>query len=85
MVRDGAPVSRVDSFLAGGGPLSRAFYYVVRALVSTFTQLYTRMSITGREHLPRHSVSLPMNRNRRRVRHEEIGVSMYERCTGAST
>ena len=32
-----------------------------------------------------HSESLPMKRNRRRVRHEEIGVSMIERCTGAST
>ena len=58
-------MSRVDSFLAGGGPLSRAFYYVVRALVSTFTQLYTRMSITGRENLPRHGgyVLAPVHRS----------------------
>ena len=32
-----------------------------------------------------HSESLPMKRRRRRVRHDEIGVSMIERCTGAST
>ena len=32
-----------------------------------------------------HSESLPMNRRRRRVTHDEIGVSMIERCTGAST
>ena len=30
-------------------------------------------------------VSLPMKRSRRRVRLAEIGVSMFERCTGAST
>jgi 1-acyl-sn-glycerol-3-phosphate acyltransferase len=43
----------VDSFLAGNGWPSRTAYYVVRAIVSTFTQLYTRMTIVGRDHLPR--------------------------------
>lgn len=42
----------VDSRFAGTGPMSRAAYYVVRAIVSTFTQLWTRMRIEGREHLP---------------------------------
>ena len=46
-------MSAVDSFLAGDGVVSRSAYYVVRAIVSTFTQLYTRMTITGREHMPR--------------------------------
>lgn len=46
-------MSGVESRLAGTGPVSRATYYVVRAVVSTITQLYTRMSITGRERLPR--------------------------------
>ena len=32
--------------------MSRAAYYVVRAVVSTCTQLWTRMRIEGREHLP---------------------------------
>ncbi len=34
---------------------------------------------------PFHSESLPMKRSRRRVRHDAIGVSMFERWTGAST
>ena len=29
-----------------------------------------------------HSESLPMNRSRRRVTHDAIGVSMFQRCTG---
>jgi 1-acyl-sn-glycerol-3-phosphate acyltransferase len=46
-------VSDVHSFLAGNGPFSRAFYSVVRALVALFTRALTRLSIEGREHLPR--------------------------------
>ena len=41
-----------------------------------------RNHATGRRF---HSESLPMNRSRRRVRHDAIGVSMFERWTGAST
>ena len=41
-----------------------------------------RNQLTAR---PFHSVSLPMKRIRRRVRHETTGVSMIERWIGAST
>ncbi len=34
---------------------------------------------------PFHSESLPMKRIRRRVRHEAIGVSMFDRWIGART
>jgi 1-acyl-sn-glycerol-3-phosphate acyltransferase len=46
-------VSDVRSFLAGDGPFSRALYAVVRALVATFTRGITRLTIEGKEHLPR--------------------------------
>lgn len=46
-------MSDVDSFLAGNGPVSRAAYYAVRAIVATLTRAWTRMTIEGREHLPR--------------------------------
>jgi 1-acyl-sn-glycerol-3-phosphate acyltransferase len=46
-------VSQVDSFLAGNGLASRAAYRVARTIVVVFTRLYTRMSIEGREHVPR--------------------------------
>lgn len=45
-------MSAVRSYLAGNGPVSRAAYYVVRAVVATVTRLWTRMSIEGRENLP---------------------------------
>ena len=50
-VSDG-DVSEVTSFLAGNGPVSRAFYTVVRALVAGVHPALTRLSIEGREHLP---------------------------------
>lgn len=40
------------SRFAGTGPVSRAAYSAMRALVATSTRLYTRMHIDGREHLP---------------------------------
>jgi 1-acyl-sn-glycerol-3-phosphate acyltransferase len=45
-------MTRVESFLAGHGPASRAFYWVARAIVTGFTRLWTRMTIEGREHVP---------------------------------
>ncbi len=45
-------MTRVDTFLAGQGPASRAFYYVARAIVTGFTRLWTRMRVEGREHVP---------------------------------
>ena len=55
----------VDTFLAGQGRASRALYYVVRAVVTGFTRLWTRMSITGREHIPRQGafVLAPVHRS----------------------
>jgi 1-acyl-sn-glycerol-3-phosphate acyltransferase len=46
-------MSDVHSFLAGNGWASRAFYAVVRTIVAVVTRTYTRMSIEGREHVPR--------------------------------
>jgi 1-acyl-sn-glycerol-3-phosphate acyltransferase len=46
-------MSDVRSFLAGDGPFSRALYFVVRTLVAGVTRAITRLSIDGREHLPR--------------------------------
>jgi 1-acyl-sn-glycerol-3-phosphate acyltransferase len=46
-------MSRVVSRLAGHGFASRVAYQVARAITATITRLYTRMSIDGREHLPR--------------------------------
>jgi 1-acyl-sn-glycerol-3-phosphate acyltransferase len=46
-------VSRVASRLAGGGLTSRLAYQAARAITATITRLYTRMSIDGREHVPR--------------------------------
>jgi 1-acyl-sn-glycerol-3-phosphate acyltransferase len=55
----------VKSFLAGHGPFSRAFYAVVRTLVAVFTTALTRLSIEGREHLPREGafVLAPVHRS----------------------
>ena len=56
---------RVHSYLAGTGPWSRALYFVVRALVATSTRALTRLSIEGRENLPRHGafVLAPVHRS----------------------
>ena len=46
-------MTRVVSHLAGGGFGSRLAYQVARSITATITRLYTRMSIDGREHVPR--------------------------------
>ena len=46
-------MTKVETFLAGQGPASRAAYAVARAFVAGFTRTLTRMSIVGREHIPR--------------------------------
>jgi 1-acyl-sn-glycerol-3-phosphate acyltransferase len=58
-------VSEVHSFLAGNGAVSRAFYFVVRGLVALLTTALTRLSIDGREHLPRQGafVLAPVHRS----------------------
>jgi len=45
-------VTKVETFLAGQGPASRAAYAVTRAVVAGFTRAWTRMGIDGREHVP---------------------------------
>jgi len=45
-------VTRIKTFMAGRGPASRGFYFVVRAIVASLTRAWTRMSIDGREHIP---------------------------------
>jgi 1-acyl-sn-glycerol-3-phosphate acyltransferase len=58
-------MTRVETFLAGQGPASRALYYVARAFVTGFTRLWTRMRIEGREHVPTHGafVLAPVHRS----------------------
>jgi len=46
-------MSGIDSFLAGQGAVSRGFYYVVRAAVNGFVRIWTRLTVEGREHVPR--------------------------------
>ena len=60
-----APSKKVETFLAGQGPASRALYYVVRAVVAGFTRLWTRMAIEGRENVPKHGafVLAPVHRS----------------------
>jgi 1-acyl-sn-glycerol-3-phosphate acyltransferase len=45
-------VTKVETFLAGQGPASRAAYFVARTVVAGFTRAWTRMGIVGREHVP---------------------------------
>lgn len=46
-------MSEVDTFLAGDGPASRAFYQFARFVVVSFCRIYMRMTIEGRENVPR--------------------------------
>lgn len=46
-------MTKVETFLAGNGRASRAAYAVARTVVAGFTRGWTRMSIVGREHIPR--------------------------------
>lgn len=43
---------KVETFLAGQGAGSRAFYAVARAIVAGFTRVWTRLRVEGREHVP---------------------------------
>ena len=45
-------MTKVDTGFAGQSFGSKALYRVIRTLACGFTQLYTRMSIEGRAHLP---------------------------------
>lgn len=58
-------MTRVPSYLAGNGVASRAAYRVVRTFVMLVTRGYTRMTIEGREHIPRHGafVLAPVHRS----------------------
>jgi 1-acyl-sn-glycerol-3-phosphate acyltransferase len=47
-------VSRAASFVAGTGLGSRIFYKFAWVLVVPILRLYTRMTVSGREHLPEH-------------------------------
>jgi 1-acyl-sn-glycerol-3-phosphate acyltransferase len=46
-------MTRVETFMAGQGPASRAAYFVARTFVAAFTRLWTRLSVEGYEHIPR--------------------------------
>ena len=58
-------MTRVETFLAGGGRASRAFYYVARAVVTGLTRLWTRMGVEGRQHVPKRGafVLAPVHRS----------------------
>jgi len=58
-------VTGIATHFAGSGPFSRLAYFVARAVVATVTRLYTRMTIEGREHLPRRGpyVLAPVHRS----------------------
>jgi 1-acyl-sn-glycerol-3-phosphate acyltransferase len=58
-------MTKVETFLAGQGRASRAFYSVARAIVAGFTRLWTRMRVEGREHVPKHGafVLAPVHRS----------------------
>jgi 1-acyl-sn-glycerol-3-phosphate acyltransferase len=45
-------MTKAETGFAGQSFRSRALYRVIRTFVCGFTQMYTRMSIEGREHLP---------------------------------
>ena len=46
-------MSEVDSFLAGKSLASRSFYQVLRVLVLGICRTYCRMTVTGRENIPK--------------------------------
>ncbi|MBI5090704.1 MAG: 1-acyl-sn-glycerol-3-phosphate acyltransferase [Actinobacteria bacterium] len=46
-------MTRIDTNLAGNSRLDRAAYSVARAVVVGFTRLWCRVSIEGREHVPK--------------------------------
>jgi len=46
-------MSDVDSFLAGNSLGSRTFYQLVRFLVVSICRTYCRMTVTGREYIPK--------------------------------
>jgi 1-acyl-sn-glycerol-3-phosphate acyltransferase len=58
-------MSKPATFLAGNGLGSRVFYRVAWVLVTTLVRVYTRLTITGRENLPREGafVLAPVHRS----------------------
>ena len=57
--------AKIDTFMAGNGRASRAFYMFAWFLVVPLFRLYTRMTIEGREHIPEHGpfVLAPVHRS----------------------
>ncbi len=45
-------MATIETGFAGQSRAELVLYTVIRTMICSFTQLYTRMSITGREHLP---------------------------------
>jgi 1-acyl-sn-glycerol-3-phosphate acyltransferase len=58
-------MSKPTTFLAGNGLGSRVFYVVCYWIVVPITRLYTRMTINGREHIPKRGpyVLAPVHRS----------------------
>ncbi len=45
-------MTRVETGFAGTSRFEKVLYVVVRSMVGGFMQLYTRMKIEGKDHLP---------------------------------
>jgi 1-acyl-sn-glycerol-3-phosphate acyltransferase len=58
-------MSRVESHLAGNGRISLVVYRIFHVVVTGVIRIYTRMSIEGREHVPREGafVLAPVHRS----------------------
>ena len=45
-------MTRVQTFLVGGGVSSRIFYWIIRFLIEVFCRIYFRLRVYGRENIP---------------------------------
>ena len=46
-------MAQVETFLVGQGVLSKFFYRIIRGIIFAFLKIYFRLSITGRENIPK--------------------------------
>lgn len=53
-VTSSTTIEKPETFLAGNGLISRLFYRVCWLIVVPIVRAYTRLTINGREHLPKH-------------------------------
>lgn len=46
-------MAQVETFLVGQGVLSKFFYRIIQGIIFAFLKIYFRLSITGRENIPK--------------------------------